>query len=76
MALGATAGVARGGGGGSGGGGGLGLGSTSVRQFHSTRPAEKRDFYEVLGLGREADKSEVRDKKQETETRDSEGREK
>lgn len=45
-----------------GGGGGGGLASASVRQFHSTRPAEKRDFYEVLGAGKGADKAEVRNR--------------
>ncbi|CAN0303207.1 unnamed protein product, partial [Hapterophycus canaliculatus] len=36
--------------------------TSSVRQFHSTRPAEKRDFYDVLGVGRGADKSEIKKK--------------
>ncbi|CAM9410055.1 unnamed protein product [Scytosiphon promiscuus] len=46
------------------GGGGLPSASntSSVRQFHSTRPAEKRDFYDVLGVGRGADKSEIKKK--------------
>lgn len=75
--LGAGAGVGRSGR----GSGGGGLGSLSVRQFHSTRPAEKRDFYEVLGLGRGADKSEVRGQRGESEKRGEggggqEGREK
>lgn len=38
--------------------GGRGAGGVS-REFHTTRPAEKRDFYDVLGLQRGADKSEV-----------------
>ncbi|CAM9545862.1 unnamed protein product [Ectocarpus sp. 4 AP-2014] len=33
-----------------------------ARQFHSTRPAEKRDFYDVLGVTKGADKSEVKKK--------------
>ncbi|CAM9966311.1 unnamed protein product [Pylaiella littoralis] len=36
--------------------------SGSVREFHSTRPAEKRDFYEVLGVGKGADKPEIKKK--------------
>lgn len=34
-------------------------GARAVREFHGTRPAGKRDFYEVLGVQRGADKSEV-----------------
>ncbi|CAN0574048.1 unnamed protein product, partial [Laminaria digitata] len=32
----------------------------ALRKFHSTRPNDKRDFYDVLGVQRGAAKSEVR----------------
>lgn len=41
-------------------GAGVGGVVVNVRGFHATRRLAKRDFYDVLGLQRNADKSEVR----------------
>lgn len=38
-----------------------GRGQHAVRGFHSSRPSAKRDFYDILGVSKGAEKSEVGD---------------